>query len=344
VENHHPIEKPVDRDLVKSQADGIVHAMTGLLRRRTVRHLAIAITPLLVIGIVLLVVLLGRFGDAAAPIRAATAEAQATVTNAGLGEDAKEVELTWADAGGGRHVNRVRVPEVSNVRTGGQVTIKYVPSDPDRIVVNGDEATVRVRDLAFGIFVTIGVLLAAVVVTIVHLVRRLSAERRPVTMLPVSYARSKRGLLQRSWLVVEDGGADWWVPVHWDRAVSSAVIRKSAAVHGRPSAHRVTVIDIDGTPVWQSGRRRAAEPAGDLVRPTAPKSAADKRVAETEAVAPAGLARQFRVDAALVVVAPLLGLLWAYVDGTGTGGFVASSLLMLGVLTWLPAVVGSDPT
>lgn len=317
--------------------------MRGLFGRRPVRHLAIATAPLLVIGIVLLAVLFGRFAAAAEPIRAATAEATATVTNAGLGADAKEVQLTWTDAAGAKHVNQVRVPEVSGVRTGGQVVLKYVPSDPARIVVNGDELTIRVRDLAFGIFVTLGVLLVALVVTVVHVGRRLAAERRPATNLPVSYARSKRGLLQRAWLIVEDGGRDWWIPVHWEPAVAPTVIKRNLPVHGRPSAHRVTVVDLDGTPVWQSGRRRSTEPAGDIVRPT-PRSPADKRVAEAETPTATGLLRQFRVDAALVVVAPLLGLLWAYVDGSGTGGFLASTLLMLGILLWLPALLGSDPT
>jgi hypothetical protein len=44
------------------------------------------------------------------------------------------------------------------------------------------------------------------------------------------------------------------------------------------------------------------------------------------------------------VISPLLGLLWAYVDGSGTGGFVGATGLMAGLLFWLPAVFGSDPT
>ncbi len=53
--------------------------------------------------------------------------------------------------------------------------------------------------------------------------------------------------------------------------------------------------------------------------------------------------RQARADAVLLL-APLLGLLSAYIDESGPAGFVFSTVLAGGLLFWLPATYGSDPT
>jgi hypothetical protein len=45
-----------------------------------------------------------------------------------------------------------------------------------------------------------------------------------------------------------------------------------------------------------------------------------------------------------VLPAPVLGLLWAYVDGSGAAGFGIATALVASVLFWLPGVFGSDPT
>jgi hypothetical protein len=96
----------------------------------------------------------------------------------------------------------------------------------------------------------------------------------------------------------------------------------------------VVVAEVAGTPVWPAGRRRLAEPGGELT------SAGDL----DPAAAPIGLGRQLRTDAALLVVAPLAGLLWAYLDESGAAGWAVATALIAGVLFWLPTVTGSDPT
>lgn len=318
--------------------------MSGLWRRRVVRHLAIGFVPLLLVGVVLVIVLGARFASAAAPVRQATGEAAATVTRSGLGPDGKDVELRWSDGSGQSHLSQVRVPEASNVRIGGQVALKYVPNDPTRVYVGGDATSIRLRDLAFGMFIVVIVLLVALVVTVVHVTRRLLAERRPAGTLPVSYARSKKGLVQRSWLVIDDAGREWWVPVHWEPALASLLARTPCPVHGRPLIDRVLVVEVAGTTVWQSMRKRRKGPSADIVTNTTAWSKTAERRAEAEPPPPGSLVRQVRGDAVLIVIAPLLGLLWAYVDGSGAGGFAAASVLMAGVLFWAPAVFGSDPT
>jgi hypothetical protein len=318
--------------------------MGGLFRRRPVRHLAIGIAPLLVVGVALLIVLTTRFATVAAPVRAASATAEATVLQSGLGPDGKGVQLRWTDARGAEHRSQIRVPEIANVRTGGAVTLHYVPDNPDQVYVGGDETSVRLRNLAFDVVAVTVVLVVAVLLTVLHVLRRRRAERRPATTMPVSYARSKRGLVQRSWLVVDERGREWWLPVHWVPELAGLLAKTPSAVHGRPASDRLLVVDVGGTPVWQSGRKRSAPPSGDLVTASTPWSKSAQRRAEAVPPPSAGLTRQLRGDAVLVAIAPLLGLLWAYVDGSGEGGFAGATVLMAGVLFWVPTVLGTDPT
>jgi hypothetical protein len=318
--------------------------MTGLLRRRTARHLAIAIAPLLVIGIVTLVVLGIRFARDAEPIRAATGTAQATVAAA----DGTEVDLRWTDPTGATRISRIQVPTGSQVKIGATAPIQFQPGDLSKVYVDGDLPSERLRELAFGILVTLFVLIVVVAVSTVHLFRRRAAERRPGSTLPVTRARSKRGLVQRSWLIVHENGRDTWVPVHWEPPVTDALVRTPVTVHGRPGAGGVVTFEIDDIPVWQSGRQRSGEPRGTVTTAEAPDKGATGRGVAGEGTAAdersAGLPRQFRLDAVLTIIAPLLGLLWAYFDGSGLGGFVTATLLMVGVLLWLPSVLGTDPT
>ncbi len=150
--------------------------------------------------------------------------------------------------------------------------------------------------------------------------------------------------MHRSWLQLTDADREWWVPVHWDPVLITTLAKTPSTVHGRPLTDRVLVIDVNGTPVWQAGRKRPAAPSGALLAAAAPWSKAAQRRAEETADVPTGLGRQFRTDAVLLVAAPILGLLWSYFDGTGTAGFAGSTLLFAGVLFWLPSIYGSDPT
>ena len=306
--------------------------MGALWRRRAVRHVLVGLLPLLVAGVSVAVVLAGRFAEAAAPVQDATSRTTATVVSSGGGAG-RAVELRWTDDRGTERRSTVQAAGSGDVPAGRTVELRYDPDDPaGQVYVSGDETSARLRDLSFGFLLTVLVLAAVVIVTGVHLARRLAAERRPSAPLPVRYARSRRGVVQRSWLVVTEDGRDWWVPVHWDPVLLGLAPGKPAPVHGRPSRDRVLVVDVAGVPVWQGGRRRSTAPAG--VRETAPDPAR----------APAGLLRHFRSDGALLAVAPVAGLLWAYLDGTGVAGWGAATAVLVGVLFWLPTIIGTDPT
>jgi hypothetical protein len=337
---------PVDNRTHLSATDGIVPPMRDLWRRRAVRHLAVSLVPLLVVGVVLIVVLSVRFASVVAPVRDATAQTTATVTRVGLGADASAVELRWTDSGGVQHLSSVPVPGADRVRVGSTATLRYVPSDPSRVYVGGDATYVRLRNLAYDVFLVALLLVIVIAVSVVHVVRRRRAERRPGHTTPVTYARSRRGLVHRSWLQLTEGEREWWVPVHWEPVLATTLANTPCTVHGSPLSDRVLAMELHGTPIWQSGRKRPVSPSGDVITASTPWSkAAQRRVADADAPPPpAGLGRQLRADAALLVVAPMLGLLWAYLDSGGLAGFVGSTVLLACVLLWLPSIVGTDPT
>ena len=312
----------------------------------------VGLLPLLVVGTAVLVVLAIRFGAAAAQVREATGRATATVERSALGPERREAELRWTDDRGTERTSRVRAAVAGEVPAGTRVELRYVPHDPGRVYVNGDETSARLRDLAYGIPLVTLLIAVVVLVTTVHITRRLAAERRPGTTMPVSYARSRRGLFRRAWLVVDDHGRRWWVPVHWDPLLTRLLAKTPATVHGRPAGDRVVVVDIDSTPVWQAGRRRRDPPGGQILMTAPPWSKSAKRRVDaaatvgTEAGAtpPLGLGRQFRTDATLLVAAPAIGLLWAYLDRSGPASLLLATLLAACVLFWLPTILGSDPT
>jgi hypothetical protein len=311
----------------------------ALWRRRPVRHVVFGLLPLLVVGPVVIILLAVRFADESAPVRAASAQATATVQRTGLGDDERGIELTWVDASGTQHTSTVHTRSRSSVAKGSQVTVRYQPDDPSRVFVTGDDTTARLTDLGFGILLSTLLVLAVLAGTAVHVARRRAAERRPTVSLPVSYARSRFGITRRPWLLVEESGHTWWIPVHWDPVLETLGPGETALVHGRPSRDRVVTFDIDGTHVWQAGRRRLRPPRGDVDREGVAPESTD-RVVGTDVP----LVRQFRADAGLLAAAPILGLLWAYVDDGGKVSFLLATALTGAALFWVPTVRGSDPT
>jgi len=297
------------------------------------------LVPLLVVGPIVIVLLAIRLAHESAPVRAATAEATATVQRTGLGDDRRGIELTWTDASGTRRTSTVHSATPSSVTAGSRVVLHYQPDDPSRVFVSGDDTTRRLTDLGFGILLSALLVLGVVAATAVHVARRLAAERRPATALPVSYVRSRFGITRRAWLLIDDAGRTWWVSVHWDPVLETLAPGERALVHGRPARDRVVTFDIDGTHVWQAGHRRTRPPRGDIDREGVEPERTD-RVVGTDLP----LTKQFRADAGLLAAAPILGLLWAYVDDGGKVSFLLATALAGAALFWVPTVRGSDPT
>jgi hypothetical protein len=287
----------------------------------------------------LIILLAFRLADESAPLRAATSQATATVQRSGLGDDRRGIELTWTDSRGTPHTSTVHSARPSNIAPGSQLGVRYQPNDPTTIFVTGDDTTSRLADLTFGIVLSALLLLGVVALSAIHVARRRIAERRPATSLPVSYARSRFGITRRAWLLVEDAAQTWWVSVHWDPILDTLAPGEKALVHGRPARDRVVTFEIDGTHVWQAGRHRSRPPRGDIDREGVDPQRTD-RVVGTDIP----LTKQFRADAGLLAAAPILGLVWAYVDDGGKVSFLLATVLSGAALFWVPTVRGSDPT
>ena len=329
----------VDSRLRRTSGRCIVRPVTALWRRRPFRHVVFGLIPLLVVGPVLIILLAVHLADESAPVRAATSQATATVKRSGLGSDHRGIELTWTDSGGTQHTSTVHSARPATIAPGSQVTVRYRPDDPGTIFVTGDDTTSRLADLTFGIVLSVLLVAGVVALSAIHVARRRIAERRPATLLPVSYARSRFGITRRAWLLVEDAGRTWWVSVHWDPVLDTLGPGEKALVHGRPARDRVVTFEIDGTHVWQAGRHRSRPPRGDVDREGVDPERTD-RVVGTDIP----LTKQFRADAGLLAAAPILGLLWAYVDDGGKVSFLLATLLTGAALFWVPTVRGSDPT
>lgn len=300
--------------------------------RRALRQILLGIIPLVVIAVVCLILLSLRFAEANEPLRTATETADAEVVSTGLGPAARQIGVEYTDDDGQLQSARLTLDDTVEIPLGAQIEVSYDPERPGVVYARGDAVTSTVSDLVNGLFVVALVLLVAVVVTILRLNGRRRLRTRDPRQLRVHREKYRRGIADRSWLVVQSGDSPLWVPVYWDAALEHIGESPTlVSVYGDPDRDKLLGFELSGAPVWPSGRRRAAAPRGqerDLEAPTGEVS----------------LLRQARTDVIGVFVAPLIGILWAYIDGSGPAGFVFATAVSAGVLFWLPSVYGSDPT
>jgi len=304
----------------------------GLLRLRAVKQMLLGLIPLVVVSVVLIVVMSLRLAGASAPLRAATSNATAVVTSTGLGGDGRQVAVEYADESGSTQSGRLTLDSAQEIPLGQQIVVAYDPDRPAVVYAPGDALTSAVDDLQGGVVIVALTLIGSLAVTGVRLVRRrplATADRRQVQ---VHRRRYRRGLSDRTWFVVDTERGPVWVPVYWDAAVERVGEQPvTVAAYGSPLADSLIAFDVYGATVWPSGRRRLDAPKGverDLEPPTGEVS----------------MPRQARADAVLLLLAPLLGLLWAYIDESGAAGFAFATAMAVGLLFWLPAIYGSDPT
>jgi hypothetical protein len=305
--------------------------------RRAARQLLLGLVPVLLVGLVLLVALGVRLGSLREPLAAASATAPATVTGTGAAPDDRGLEVSFPDATGAQRDGLVELPRPLPVPVGAQLTVRYDPAAPAgvRALVHtdGDAADGTLRDVVFGLVVVALVVVVAGVLTLARLLGRPRLRRRPATTVPATHVVVAQGLLVRSWLELSTSAGRRWLPVHWAPEVDRLAPGTPVTVHGDPARGRVVLPVLDGAEVWPSGRLRGKEPRGQVRQAAVVPDAADL-----------GLARQARADGVLPFLAPVLGLLWAYVDGSGVPGFLAATVLAATVLFWLPQLLGSDPS
>ncbi|MEU2351269.1 DUF3592 domain-containing protein [Modestobacter sp. NPDC049651] len=301
---------------------------------RAVRQLLLGLVPVLVVGAVLLVAVGLRVGGARAPLAAATATATATVDGERSGDRVLVVRFPGTD--GEQRTGRIELTRAQDVPDGAQLPVQY---DPDRpaggtqpVYADGDRAHAAVAGAVFGLVAVGAVVLVVAVLTGLRLLGRPRLRRRPASRLAATHVVQRQGLLVRSWLELTTPAGVRRVPVHWAPELERLAPGTRIEVRGDPARDRLVLPVVDGAELWPSGRVRDRAPRGEVRQAAVDASAGD-----------VGLARQARADGVLVVLAPVLGLLWAYVDGSGLAGFAVATALSGTVLFWLPQLLGSDP-
>jgi hypothetical protein len=304
--------------------------------RRAVRQLLLGLVPLLMVGLVLLVALAVRLGDVRAPLDAGTATATATVTAVGTAPDERGLDVSFTDADGTARTGVVELQQALDVPVGAQLTVRYDPDDPadgpTPVHTDGDAASAAVSDVVFGLLAVLVVLLAATALTTARLLGRPRLRSRPALRLTATHVVVRRGLLVRSWLEIDSSAGLRWLPVHWAPELDQLAPGARIEVRGDPARDRLVLPVVEGAEVWPSGRVRDREPRGEL-----------RQAAVDPAATDVGLGRQARADGVLPFLAPVLGLLWSYVDSSGPQGFLTVTALSAAVLFWLPQLLGSDP-
>ncbi len=308
--------------------------------------MVLGLAPLLVICLALVIGLIVKAHDLNGRLAPASATTTGTVRTADAASP-RHASVAWTDRRGTPHLSRLTFPGSVSLPHGTRLSLHYDPDNPRLVFADGD-TTYTLLGVVLGEMVLVVVVLAiALAVSAVRLTRRLVMMRQPAATLPVSRVHTKVGLIQRSWLVIEQNRREWWEPVFWEPALDDLMAGTPCPVYGDPARSGV-VVDVAGATVWPSGRRRATPPRGDHLSNAGrwSRSASSRRNADP-AWSPApqiSLGRQARGDAALLLAAPIMGLLWAYIDGLGGLGFGLATALFLGVLFWVPSVYGSDPS
>jgi hypothetical protein len=303
--------------------------------RRAVRQLRLGLVPVLVVGLVLLVALVVRLGSVREPLAAASATAPATVTATGAAPEGRGLAVDFTDAAGAARTGLVELPRSLPVPVGARLTVAYDPAAPAGALVHtdGDAAHAAAGDVLFGLVLVALVLVVVTALTLARLLRRPRLRARPTTTAPATHVVASQGLLVRSWLELSTSAGRRWLPVHWTPELDRLAPDTRVTLHGDPDRDRLVLPVLAGAEVWPSGRLRSREPRGQLRQAPVVPDAAEL-----------GMARQARADGVLPFLAPGLGLLWAYVDGSGLPGFLAATVLSAAVLFWLQQLLGSDPS
>jgi hypothetical protein len=270
-------------------------------------------------------------GTVGAAVGAATARSSGeVVTTAG-----RTVEVRWS-APGAYRTDTIELATAAPP-VGTRTEVAYDPHTPSVVLIPGSAELAAVDRAASGLAFS-GLIGTMVLITLSwQLLSRRRLRTRPVQVLPARRVRVQSGLLTRSWLELETVPTRW-IPVHFDPVLVTLPAPTSIRVHGDPARHRLVAADVDGVWLPPSGPVRTTEPSGRRIdSPARPDD-------DTYRVARFGWRRQLRADAALLTPAPLVGLLWAFLDDGGVLTWAGVTALTAALALWWAALRGSDPT
>jgi len=286
--------------------------------------------------------------DATNRLSVLTSRAVGQVT--GADPSGARAEVSWSTATG-RALHATVALAGAVPAAGTRTEIAYDPHDPADAIIPGAALLTDADSGRSGIL--FAALIAVLVLALdgVWLARRLRLRARPAGPLTVRRIRVQRRLLSRSWLETEPvasqdrhGGRQFWIPVYFDPVLAELPAPVDVRVYGDLRRDRLVAVEVTGSdgrprPLYPSGRVTASEPVGRRI--DSPSRQDDHAIAKARS---AGLLRQLRVDAALMVPAPLIGLFWAYLDSGGIPSWAGSTALVMALALWWAALRGSDPT
>jgi hypothetical protein len=250
------------------------------------------------------------------------------------------VDIRWSALG----MQRIDTLElaVSVPPVGTRTEVAYDPRDPNIVFIPASTELAAVDRAASGVAFS-GLLAAVVLITVGwQLISRRRLRRRPGQPRNVRRVRVQSGLLTRSWLELldsqaPDSTAQHWIPVHFDPVLVTLPAPTSVQLHGDPQRDRLVAADVDGTWLHPSGPVRSSEPRGRRIdSPSHPDA--------LQTAATPGWRRQLRADVGLLTPAPVVGLLWTFLDGGGVITWACATTLTATLALWWAALRGSDPT
>jgi hypothetical protein len=314
-----------------------VHLWT---RVRAVRHGVFAgIVVLVVCGVVAGVSAIGFF-SATGRITSLTARGTGVITQTGVNGDSDTVRVRWTGQGSPAR-RTVDVPlDTTPPTVGTGIEVAYDPANPQDAIVPGAKVLADADSASDGMAFAVAVALGVLLVSAWRVLGAVLATRRPIgRTVQLRRIRVQRGLISRSWLETEQG--DRWIPVYFDPALVTLPSPVTAQVHGDLNQFRFVAIDVPGNvTLHSSGPVSRVEPRG---RRTDNPAEPDEYAADGASLT-ARLLRQVRADAVLLVPAPLVGLLWTFVLGTGFTGWLTVTVLVAALGLWWGALRGSDPS
>lgn len=233
------------------------------------------------------------------------------------------VEVRWPSGS-------ARVPYENGDRiVGKQAQVAFDPAHPDRAVIPGADLLLETDRALGGVTFSITVALLVVLAGLVRVFLAVRSSRASPVTVSVRRIRLQSGLMVRSWLEI-DGPAERWLPVYYDPMLVTLPSPVDVELRGG----RVAL--VDGVTIYPSGRPVHKHPRGRRIdNPAQP---------DPETRAPRGLLAQLRVDAVFVLPAPVVGLFWAYLDGSGFTGWITATVIAAALGLWWGAFRGSDPS
>lgn len=270
--------------------------------------------------------------DASDRVAAATGRAVGTV----VAVDPGGVVVRWIPPGGPERDTVVALT-AGAPPVGVRTEVAFPPADPGAAFVPG-AAVLADADRAVSVLATIlAVLLVVLGVSVVQVLARRRAARRPTTRLTVRRVRVEAGPIARSWLEISGRR---WIPVHYDPVLTALPSPAVVTAHGDPARHRLVPVVVARRTLWPSGAVSTVEPRGRRHdNPTGPDDHAAGRAADLDR-----LGRRLRALLPLAAPAPVVALLWAWVDRGGALTWLATSVLLGALALWWGSLRGLDPT